>query len=379
MNDGDATGRSLASFKRAVLLSRLEVGARLRVRKLVCDALSTAPAQRSDAEVERMFLWVAQQQLGGLKGCSEQLLRAISGRLTRVRLQPFHKLYSGGDQGDACYIVVDGTVEEIEDKDGPGKETTARSVSSGECFGENEGLNGTRRSLGARCAAGECLLARLLRADFVELQDAEREREIEVARSFLSSLHQLRRMPPDAMQQLASAAERVQFDRHAIVGAQGEQPDYIIIPTTEGDAMLSVRQPAGSAAHGVRRSEDLSVATLAMKGEFVGLGLLFDDSYESYRFPCSIVARVPINAYRVHREHAKRCFRSRPVVRALRDAHHTRHSLTLDQIRRLSDLKATAKSAPSTDDSMPNTVGASSSAVVMQREPPPGESPCRLC
>jgi CRP-like cAMP-binding protein len=143
--------------------------------------------------------------------------------------------------------------------------------------------------------------------------------------------------------------------------------------------MLSVRQPAGSAAHGVRRSEDLSVATLAMKGEFVGLGLLFDDSYESYRFPCSIVARVPINAYRVHREHAKRCFRSRPVVRALRDAHHTRHSLTLDQIRRLSDLKATAKSAPSTDDSMPNTVGASSSAVVLQREPPPGESPCRLC
>ena len=377
VEEGDKSGRSLASFKRAVLLSRLEIGARSRVRKLVCDALSAAPVERSDAEVQRVFLYVAQQQLGCLTECSEQLLRAIAGRLTLVSLQPYHKLYSSGDQGDACYIVVDGTVEEIQDKDGPGKETTARSVSSGECFGDNEGLNGTRRSLGARCAAGECVLAKLSRADFVELQEAEREREIEEARSFLSSLHQLRRMPPDAMQQLAAAAERVHFDRHAIVGAQGEQPDYIIIPTTEGDAMLSVRQSAGSSAHGGRRSEDTSVATLAMKGEFVGLGLLFDDSYESYRFPCSIVARVPIEAYRVHREHAKRCFRFRPVVRALRDAHHTRQSLTLDQIKRLSDLTAAAKSAPSTDASMSNSVGASSSAVAPQREPPPGENPCR--
>jgi CRP-like cAMP-binding protein len=371
-------GNSLASFKRAVLLSRLEIGARQRVRSLVCDALSTPPVERSDAEVERVFLYVAQQQLGRLEGCSNELLRAICGRLTLVRLQPFHKLFSSGDPGDACYIVVDGTLEEVQDKDGPGKETTARSVSTGECFGDIEGLTGVRRSLGIRCAADECLLARLSCADFVELQEAEREREIEVARSFLTSLHQLRRMPHDAMQQLAAAAERVHFDRHAVVGAQGEQPDYIIIPTTEGDATLSVRQPAGNAA---RRPEEFAVATLAMKGEFIGLGLIFDDSYESYRYPCSIVLRVPIEALRVHHEHAKRCFRSRAVVRALREAHHTRHSLTLDQIRRMagcngakagiSNLTEAANSAPLS--AAENSIGTSSPGSVLQREPPPGE------
>jgi CRP-like cAMP-binding protein len=380
---GGGGGSSKAAFKRAVLFASLGIGEAGRVRALVSAALDAPPAGRSGEEVERLALYLAQLKLGLFERSSEELLRATCERLTAVRLQPYHKLYSSGSEGDAFFVVVDGCVEEVSDKGGPGKELVVRCSPAGTSFGE-EGLDGLKRPLGVRCAAETCLLARLSRTDYAELLEEERERKTEVARQFLSGLHQLRRMPRDAMLQLAAAAELVHFDRHAVLADEGEQPDYVIIPTTDGDGMLSIRAPAGNASHGGRRPEELCVATLALRGEFVGLGLLFDDTYECYRFPCSIAARVPVDAYRVHREYVKRCFRARPVVRALRDAHYTRHSLTLDQIRRLSSdysdagssgsIAAAAAGASSAvaSDLVPTAGGGSKTATVPRREQPPG-------
>ena len=64
----------------------------------------------------------------------------------------------------------------------------------------------------------------------------------------------------------------------------------------------------------------------------VGAGFLADSAYSSYVFPCSIVATNAVAGYRVQRDLAKRCLRSRAVTRALLSSHTTREELTMQLI-----------------------------------------------
>ena len=59
---------------------------------------------------------------------------------------------------------------------------------------------------------------------------------------------------------------------------------------------------------------------------------LADSAYSSYVFPCSIVATNAVAGYRVQRDLAKRCLRSRAVTRALLSSHTTREELTMQLI-----------------------------------------------
>ena len=343
---------SSKAFRHAVMWMSIGIGETHRVRDLIGQALQTAPAERTPEQLERLELYLSQLKLAFLRrpeGPSAALCKAVCTRLTCVRLAPFLKLYSDGDHthgaGEgAGYVLVDGEVEEVEEGTGPGKEVVVGTLGPGAAVGE-AGLDGVRRTLGLRCGAKPATLARLAREDYVELVAEEREREIEAAREFLVALHQLRRLPRDAMSMLAAAVEPVKFERHAVLGVEGEAPDFIVIPRA-GDAILSVHAPdVGPGEHAGIRPSEMPVASLALLGEFVGLGALFDDSYDAYRFPCSVVAKVPVEGYRVPRDVAKKCFKSRPVMRALRESHKTRHSLTLDQISRISGVSDPAVTA----------------------------------
>ena len=344
----DADSAALSGFKRAVLLSSLgidggEEGA--DAAQMVLQVLRTPRRERLGWAMQGLELYVEQLKLEFFQQTSPspELRAAICAALDAVALEPQETLYGADDAADAYYIVVEGEVEEVA-VDKEGEVTVLRTLRAGAAFGESAlAAAPARRKQGVRGGykyTDTTTLARLGREDYLRLLAEERARECEVARGFLEGLHLLRRMPKDAMTQLAAAVEPVQFGRHAVLATQGARPEHLLL-LRSGDAVMTVVPSEGRASEAPegrprsvsgRRPDEVSVASLALAGEIVGAGFLADSAYSSYTFPCSIVATNAVAGYRVHRDLAKRCFRSRAVTRALLSSHATREELTMQLI-----------------------------------------------
>ena len=276
----DADSAALSGFKRAVLLSSLGIdggGEGADAAQMVLQVLRTPRRERLGWALQGLELYVEQLKLEFVQQTSPspELRAAICAALDAVALEPQETLYAADDAADAFYIVVEGEVEEVA-VDKEGEVTVLRTLRAGAAFGESAlAAAPARRKQGVRGGykyTDTTTLARLGREDYLRLLAEERARECDVARGFLEGLHLLRRMPKDAMTQLAAAVEPVQFGRHTVLAAQGTQPEHLLLLRC-GDAVMTVvpskvEGGASEAAEGRprsvsgRRPDEVSVASL---------------------------------------------------------------------------------------------------------------------
>ncbi len=97
---------------------------------------------------------------------SERVLSGITQLFDEVRCGPGHMVFKQGDEADAIYIILEGSVEVLESGNPP---KVLAYLTSGDCFGEMGILHDARRNATVRVPE-EAVLLKLPRKAFEELQ-----------------------------------------------------------------------------------------------------------------------------------------------------------------------------------------------------------------
>lgn len=147
------------------------------------DAVTRGLAQRPRYSPRQLALHVL-KPMPVFGGCTDDLLRAIAGKLQPVQFRNGQTIFSKGDPATVLYIVETGRVRLATGGRGRGSVT---EVAAGDCFGEEALVSGDVRPLGA-LAAADSELWTLSRPDFEALFPAHPAAFLAVNRALVAHM-----------------------------------------------------------------------------------------------------------------------------------------------------------------------------------------------
>lgn len=130
---------------------------------------TTTKAGRETITLEEIITFLLETPM--FEGLDAAELSTIVKIMQMMRVRDGQVVFREGDEGDAWYVVFEGTVEVTKRQSGEGEAPQSRVVAelgTRACFGEMAILDGSPRSAGVR-ALGECMLFRFPRSAFGKL------------------------------------------------------------------------------------------------------------------------------------------------------------------------------------------------------------------
>lgn len=118
---------------------------------------------------------------------SERSLQEIIVLMSTLDVKTGQFIFREGDEGDGLYLVLNGEVRISKNIPGIGEEALA-FLPAGACFGEMTLIEANAQRGASAIANSDCELAKLDRADFLELMEENKDIAVEVLWGFVRTL-----------------------------------------------------------------------------------------------------------------------------------------------------------------------------------------------
>ncbi|KAL6760137.1 hypothetical protein V8C86DRAFT_1168574 [Haematococcus lacustris] len=191
------------------------------------EAVLTHPGKRSTAQ-HCLVAWLA-----GVPSCCKLASPALHSMVLSslgTELAGGTTLYRAGDAAEHMHVVVRGDVSVLiaKDKEDEEEDVEVSRLRSGQTFGEEDLLAGSKRTFTAVVTSTTALLLRVSLAEYNKALSDVHAPAFEAKVRFLASLAPLRPLREDVVRKLAPCFQEVTFRAKELLVRQGERADTML-------------------------------------------------------------------------------------------------------------------------------------------------------